>query len=197
MKRYKILVVEDDKTSLEAWKEVLEDEGYYTDIADNGRIATELWENNIYDLIIVDLRIPEIDGRDLINRFKEEQPLTQVIILSGQGKEGDLIDAINKHVFAYLAKPVDLEKLLEVVAEAIQQRDPVLIALDKLAEKSPDAPVLLVGKKTYSPNQLFNEVRKGTELGKEYHNEFMKTLTDFEPAKETVDELLGIKGIIG
>ncbi len=196
MKKHTILFVEDDKIILDKGKKALEDEGYEVDAADNGNNALHLWENNVYDLIIVDLRLPGIDGRDLINKFKEDQPYTQIIIFSGQGKKGDLIDAINKGVFAYLAKPVDLEEFLKTAAEAIRQRDPVLIALDKLAEKSPDEPVLLVGRKAYTPKQLFNEIRKGTKLGREYHDEFMNTLTDFEPSEKTIDELLGIKGVI-
>jgi DNA-binding NtrC family response regulator len=189
--------VEDDQNILQELKKTLEDEGYDVDSADNGRTALNLWKKNIYDLVLVDLRIPEIDGRDLINKIKSRQPYTQIIILSGQGIEDDLIDAINKHVFKYLKKPVDLEEVLKVVIEAIKERDIVIISLEQLARKSPDEPILLVGKKSFTPRQLYDEVRKGTSVGKQYHEEFLKSLTDFEPPEKSVDELLDIKGVSG
>jgi DNA-binding NtrC family response regulator len=196
MENYKILIVEDEHDILNVWKKKLEHEGYTVDIADNGKTALELWEKNIYDVIVVDLRIPEVDGREVINQIKEKQPQTQIIIISGQGKDNDLIDAINKHVFRYLVKPVDLEKIIGTIEDAVKERDPVLIALNTLAEKSPDKPMLFVGRKTFTPKQLYNEVRKNTVFGKEFYDEFLKSLTDFEPTEESGDELLGIKGVI-
>ncbi len=197
MGKSRILIVEDDIDILQELQKNLEDEDYDVDTADNGRTALNLWKKNIYDLVLVDLRIPEIDGRDLIDKIKAGQPHTQVIVLSGQAVEEDLIDAINKHVFKYLKKPVDLEDVLKVTAEALRERDPVVISLEQLAEKSPDKPILLVGKKSYTPRRLYDEVRKGTAVGKQYHEEFLKSLTDFEPPEKSVDELLNIKGVTG
>lgn len=192
-----ILIVEDDQNILQELNKNLKDEGYDVHPADNGRTALNLWKKNIYDLVLLDLRIPEIDGRDLIDKIKSRQPYTQIIILSGQGIEDDLIDAINKHVFKYLKKPVDLEEVLKVVSEALKERDIVIISLEQLARKSPDEPILLVGKKSYTPRQLYDEVRKNTTIGKQYHEEFLKSLTDFEPPEKSVDELLDITGVSG
>ncbi len=197
MNKHKIMVVEDDKNILEDLKKVLEHEEYFVDIADNGKTALELWENNIYDLIIADLRIPKIDGSDLIKRIKQEQPLTQIVILSGQGNEGDLINAINKHVFAYLPKPVDLENVLTATEEALEKRDHVLLYLEQMAEKSPDKPILLAGSESYTPQQIYDEVRKGTPFGKQYYDDFKQALNEFEPLEESVDDILGINGILG
>jgi DNA-binding NtrC family response regulator len=197
MEKNRILIVEDDIDILLELQRNLEDEGYEVDTADNGKTAFNLWEKNIYDLVLADLRIPEIDGRELIDKIKAKQPHTQIIILSGQAIEEDLIDAINKHIFKYLKKPVDLEEVLRVTAEALRERDPVVISLEQLAQKSPDKPILLVGKKSYTPRRLYDEVRKGTAVGKQYHEEFLKSLTDFEPPGKPVDELLNIKGVTG
>lgn len=197
MEKYKILIIEDEKNILNDLKEVFEDEDYAVDTADNGQSALEMWERNIYDLTLVDLRIPKIDGRDLINRFKEERPYIQIVILSGQGKEGDLIDAINKHVFAFLPKPdTDLDKVLETTKNALQNRDPVLISLETMAEKSPNEPTLLIGRDAYSPRKLYDELRKGTKIGRQFRDQFIKTLTDFEPPKESLDELLKKEGVL-
>lgn len=193
MGKNRILVVDDDSNITREVKKALEDINFDVDTADNGKTALKLWQKNIYDLVIADLRIPEIDGRELIDKIKTQQPRTQVIILSGLGREEDMIAGINKHVFRYLSKPVNRDDLLKAVEDALLERDPVIISLEQLAIKNPDEPILLVGKKSYTPKQLFDEVRKETPTGKKFHDEFLKSLTDFEPLNESVDELLGIK----
>lgn len=195
MQKNSILIVEDDHDILKEVRKVLEDEGYQVDTADNGQKGLDLWEKNIYDLILVDLRIPGVDGMDLIKKIKKEQPYTQIVILSGQGKDDDLIDALNVHVYKYLPKPVNFPELLDTLKEALEKRDPVLLSLEKMALKRPDEPVLLVGKKSYTPKQLFDEVRRNTEFGKQYREEFLKSLLDYEHTDETVDNILGMKGV--
>lgn len=196
MEKMRILAVEDDPNILQEVREALEENNYAVDTADNGKTALELWEKNIYDLVIADLRIPEVDGSEVIAQIKTQQPRTQVIILSGQGKEEDMIEAVNHHVFQYLAKPVDLDVLLKTVADALVQRDPVLISLSQMAEKNADEPILLVGKKSFSPKQLYDEVRRETPFGKQFYDEYLASLTDFTPAHGSIDDLLGIKGVI-
>lgn len=196
MENNKILVVDDDVNITREVKKALEDKNYDIDTADNGKTALKLWKKNIYDLVIVDLRIPEIDGRELIDKIKSQEPRTQVIILSGQGKEEDMINGINKHVFRYLPKTIDREDLLKAVKDALLERDPVIKSLERLADKSPDEPILLVGKKSFTPKQLYDEVRKETAIGKQFYEEFLQSLTDFEPPTKSIDELLGIKGVL-
>ncbi|MCP4351046.1 MAG: response regulator [Desulfobacterales bacterium] len=198
MEKYNILIVEDDKNLLIDWKKILEDEGYQVDIAENGKVALDLWENNIYDIILADLRMPEIDGREVVNTIKSRQPNTQIIIISGQGKDDDLIDAINKHVFAYLPKSdIDIDDIIETTAEALKKRDHVLLYLEQMAEKSPDKPILLAGSESYTPRQIYDEVRKGTLFGKQYYDDLKQTLIEVEPLEESVDDILGINGILG
>ncbi len=195
MEKHTILVVEDDPNILLELKKTLVDEGYQVDTADNGKDALKLWKQNIYDLVLADLRIPSVDGIVVIDKIKTNQPHTQVIILSGQGNEEDLIVAINKHVFKFLKKPADMADVLNVIGEALRERDPVIMSLERVVEKSPDVPILLVGRKSFTPRQLYDEVRKGTAAGNKFHEEYLKTLTDFEPAVESVDQLLGMNGV--
>jgi len=197
MNKYRVLIIEDDTNLLYDWQQLLEDEGYNVDIAENGKIALELWEKHIYDVILVDLRMPEVDGMDVIKTVKEQQPNTQIIIISGQGKDNDLIEAINKHVYAYLPKSdIGIDDIVNKTAEALENRDAVLLSLDNMAEKSSNKSIILAGKESYSAQRLYDEVRKGTEFGKQFQKEFKNTLTDFEPSQKTASELLDIKGVI-
>ncbi len=198
MDKYRLLIVEDNTNLLREWKKVLEDEGYLVDTAENGKDALELWQRSIYDLVLVDLRLPEVDGRDVINVIKASQPHTQIIIISGQGNGDDLINAIKKHVYDYISKPADLDEIIQATSMALQKRNPVLISLERLTEKNPDEPILLIGRDKYTPRQIYDEVRKMTSLGRQFYEDFLKSLTDFiAPNDETsVDDLLGIKGVI-
>ncbi len=198
MDKYRLLIVEDNTNLLREWKKVLEDEGYLVDTAENGKDALELWQRSIYDLVLVDLRLPEVDGRDVINVIKASQPHTQIIIISGQGNGDDLINAIKKHVYDYISKPADLDEIIQATARALQKRDPVLVSLEQLTEKNPDEPILLIGRDKYTPRQIYDEVRRMTPLGRQFYEDFLKSLTDFEAPKDetSVDDLLGIKGVI-
>ena len=198
MDKYKILIVEDNTELLNEWKRVIEDEGYDVDIAENGKVALNLWENNIYDLLLVDLLMGELNGIELIKIIREKQQYIQIIIITGVGVNHKLyIDAINMNVFKCYLKPVDLDTIVDTVKEALKRRDPVLISLEQLAEENPDEPMLLIGKKNYTPRQIYNEVRKGTSLGNDFYDGFLKTLTDFEkPSEQSVDDLLGVTEFI-
>jgi len=196
MSAYKILLVEDEENVLLPFAKQLREEGYQVDCAEDGQVALGKWEQGIYDVIVVDLRLPLLDGQELIRIIKEKQPATQIIILSGQGEEEDLIRAVNQHVFAYFKKPVDLEPFILAVHNAIQERDQLLLTLERLAEQAPEKEFLLVGQKSYTPQQIYDEVRKGSEVGKKLRVDFERSLTDFQIHADTIDEMLDFKSII-
>ncbi|MCH9647020.1 MAG: response regulator [Deltaproteobacteria bacterium] len=195
MKPYRILMVEDEEHVLNPAQRQLREAGYSVDVAEDGMTALGLWERLIYDVLIIDLRIPRLDGMELIKKIKAKQPYTQIVIVSGLGEEEDFINAINQHVFAYLKKPVDLDVFLSTIEKAVRERDMVLITLERLAERAAEDSQLLVGQKQYSAQELYDEVRKGSELGNEFREELEKSLTDFEMPDQSTDEMLGIKGI--
>ncbi len=198
MEKHRILIIEDDQSLLKKWKKILEDEGYEVEVAENGKVAMAIWKRQIYDLLLVDLRMPEMDGMEVIKAVKAQAPLTQVIIISGQGNDFDLIDAINRHVYKYLPKPADLDDILQTIKEALGKRDPVLQALKEMVEEYPDKPLLLVGREKYTPHRLYDEVRRMTPLGKEFHENFMKSMIDLKMPVDDIseDELLGITTVV-
>jgi len=195
MNSYHILFVEDTTSLLAEYKMILEKKGYKVDTAENGQVGLQLWEENIYDLVIADLRMPELDGMDLIKILKSKQPLIQVIILSGQGRDNDMIDAINNDVYRYLKKPVHFKDLINTVKDAIDNRDPALLSLDQMVQKSPEKPEIFFGGEPYTPIRIYNELRKGSDFGKNFYSGFIKTLTEFEPFDSSIDELLDINDI--
>ncbi len=133
---------------------------------------------------------------ETLKGIRETAPLTQVIILSGQGEEADLIDAVNRHVYAYIKKGVDLDVYLDTIERAIKERDQVLLTLERLAEEAPEKELLLVGRHQYNAHQIYDEVRKGSEIGNHFQIELRKNLLDFQMPDKSIDEILGIEGVV-
>ncbi|MEA1875630.1 MAG: response regulator transcription factor [Bacteroidota bacterium] len=108
----RVLIVEDEKKVAAFIKNGLESEGYVTDIACDGRVGLEKAFDESYDIIILDLMIPEIDGLTLLQKIRKEKISTQVIILTARGQVEDRIEGLNKGADDYLVKPFAFDELL-------------------------------------------------------------------------------------
>jgi DNA-binding NtrC family response regulator len=93
-----------------------------SDVALNGEQALEIVDNEVPDVMILDLRMPGIDGLEVLRRVKKAYPEVQVIILTGHGSDKDADEARRLGAFEYLQKPVDVEELVPIVRRAYQQK---------------------------------------------------------------------------
>ncbi|MFO7785825.1 MAG: sigma-54-dependent transcriptional regulator [Thermodesulfobacteriota bacterium] len=123
MTEYKILVADDDPKILQRLQEVLTREGYVVDIAKNGQIANDMLDQDYYDVALIDLNMPKIDGMTLLKTLVEVHPDTVGIILTGHGTIRNAVEAMKVGAADYLAKPVKMEELLLVVQRALEFRD--------------------------------------------------------------------------
>ncbi len=108
----KILIVDDEKTIRESLKVILEDEGYSANIAGDGAKALEEIKNNNYDIVISDIKMPNIDGMELLEKASEISPNTFFIIMTAYASVQTAIDALRKGAYDYLIKPVEFEDLI-------------------------------------------------------------------------------------
>ncbi len=100
-----ILLVDDEPLICKQIKKALVKKKYEVDIAYDGTKAWEMFQNKLYPVVITDLRMPKsMDGTDLLANIKREYPPTQVIIITGHGKEGDVIKLVNFDAFYYIEK---------------------------------------------------------------------------------------------
>ncbi|MCF8413989.1 MAG: sigma-54 dependent transcriptional regulator, partial [Melioribacteraceae bacterium] len=107
-----ILVVDDEKTIRESLKIILDDEGYETKIAGNGRDAFEQISSNNFDLVISDIKMPEMDGMELLKKTSEIAPETFFIIMTAYASVNTAIEALRKGAFDYLIKPIEFDDLV-------------------------------------------------------------------------------------
>jgi DNA-binding NtrC family response regulator len=109
--------------------------GYEVDTAENGRQAIQKSEMNFYNLALIDIRLPDMEGTELLTALKDTTPKMIKVILTGFPGQQNAITAINKGVDAYLIKPVSPGDLLRVVKERLEkQREEMAYSQDKIAE---------------------------------------------------------------
>jgi DNA-binding NtrC family response regulator len=134
-KNVRILVVDDDENIRKTLQIILEDEGYLVDLAATGNEAIEMTQQTVYNVALLDIRLPDMEGVELLKRIKDYVPRTRKIMVTGYPSMGNAISALNKNADAYLTKPVDVENLLEVVKEQLQlQEDEQNFSEQKVAE---------------------------------------------------------------
>ncbi|MCW3983334.1 MAG: response regulator [Candidatus Bathyarchaeota archaeon] len=119
-KNPRILVVDDDETIRTTMKAILQDEGYQVDLAATGKEAIQKTQEKPYNVALLDIRLPDMEGVELLKLLKDGVPRTRKIMVTGYPSMQNAISALNKNADAYLLKPVDVEKLLATVKEQLQ-----------------------------------------------------------------------------
>jgi len=134
-KNARIIIVDDDENIRKTMKTILEDEGYAVDLAATGNEAIEMTQKTAYNIALLDIRLPDMEGVELLKLIKDNVPRTRKIMVTGYPSMQNAISALNKNADAYLVKPVDVEKLLNMVKEQLQlQEDEKSFSEQKVAE---------------------------------------------------------------
>lgn len=107
----RILIVEDEKDLCQMIAKSLKESGYEVDIANNGNEAMELLDVENYDLIVLDLNLPEIDGMEILEEFRTFNQDTKIVILSARSQIKDKVEGLDKGANDYLSKPFHLDEL--------------------------------------------------------------------------------------
>ncbi len=122
-KSARILIVDDDESIRNTVKIILEDEGYTVDLAATGNEAIKMTQKTAYNVALLDIRLPDMEGVELLKLIKDNVPRTRKIMVTGYPSMQNAITALNKNADAYLVKPVDVEKLLNTVKDQLRQQE--------------------------------------------------------------------------
>jgi DNA-binding response OmpR family regulator len=121
-----ILVVDDDKSILRTFTRILQKSGYEIDVAETGKEAMEKAESRHYDLALVDIRLPDMDGTDLLAKLKKQLEPTVKIMITGFPSLETGVKALDEGADAYLVKPVKPQELLMLLEEKLKNlKEPV------------------------------------------------------------------------
>lgn len=116
-----ILVVEDDRNQREIIKTILAKEGYYIEDVDCGKKAIEMLKNSSFDLILTDLRLPDIDGTEILKEVRSLNLPSRSVVMTAYGSIPSAVEATKLGAFYYLEKPLEKDQLLLVIHNAMNQ----------------------------------------------------------------------------
>ena len=130
----KILVVDDEPVLLEQLRETLTSQKYDVDTADDGESALDKLFDNLYDLIILDIMLPKVDGLSVLREIRKAKVKTPVLLLTAKGSVEDKIKGLDYGADDYLAKPFAMAELMarirSLLRRASDHRDPLLTISD-------------------------------------------------------------------
>ena len=129
----KILIVDDERAIRNSLGEILSDEGYSVDTAENGAVAVEMAGKEHYDVVFCDIKMPEMDGIEVLERLQADGVDSAVIMISGHGDISTAVDCIKKGAFDFIQKPLDLNRILITIKNATDKT--ALVKETKLLKK--------------------------------------------------------------
>lgn len=121
-KKIKLLVVDDEVEFLNALSKRLEMRDFSVTKAENGNEAVEAARNDKFDLALLDLKMPGMDGKQLLEILKQEHKYLEVIILTGHGSLDSAVECTKLGAYGYLPKPYELDDLIKILKEAYEER---------------------------------------------------------------------------
>jgi DNA-binding NtrC family response regulator len=155
--QYSVLVIDDDKLVNEFLVETLQRAGYECDAALSGEQGLEKFRSNSFDIVLTDLKMPGIDGLEVLDRIKRESPATEVVMMTAYGTVDTAVKAIKMGAYDFLLKPVlpeNIELMVERICEVLRLRDENQTLRSDLVQKFQN----IVGKSKMM-NEIFERIK--------------------------------------
>jgi DNA-binding NtrC family response regulator len=117
----KILVIDDDHIIRFACEKTLQQDGLFIDVAENGKIGLEKLESKTFDLVLLDLMMPEISGHEVLDQIQKLDPNLVVIIITGFATIESAVETLQKGAFDYIPKPFTPDELRKIVGKGLER----------------------------------------------------------------------------
>jgi len=153
----KILIVDDELNMRLVLSAMLKKEGFEISSASNGREALQILQTNNIDVVITDLKMPDIDGMELLTVISDRYPEIPVIMITAHGTIATAVEALKKGAFDYITKPFDLDDLKNIISKAVKTR-----ALKESELSLPPAEIERIGIIGVSPQtlEIFDAIKR-------------------------------------
>jgi DNA-binding NtrC family response regulator len=140
----KILVIDDERSIRNTLKDILEYEKYSVDLAEDGMKGIEKVKGNSFDVILCDIKMPGMDGIEVLDQLVQLSPDTPVVMISGHGNIDTAVESIKKGAFDYIEKPLDLNRLLITIKNAMDKSN--LVTETKILKKKVNKKYEIIGE---------------------------------------------------
>ena len=118
----RILVVDDDENIRKVLGTILEEEGYFVESVETAKKGIEKSEKAFYNIALIDFRLPDMEGIELLSKMRDTKPKMRKIIITGYPTLQNAVAAVNKGADAYVMKPFDVEKILQIIREQVKKQ---------------------------------------------------------------------------
>ena len=122
MNEFSVLVVDDEDDFRETFVKRLRKRNLDVTGVESGEKALELLDENPFDVVILDVKMPGMDGVDVLREMKKKRPLTEVIMLTGHASVESGIDGMKLGAFDYIMKPADIDELMDKMRQAYERK---------------------------------------------------------------------------
>ncbi len=140
----KILVIDDERSIRSTLKDILEFEGYVVEVAENGKQGLERALSTAYDLIYSDIKMPEMDGIEVLEALRKAEVEVPIVMISGHGNIETAVECIRKGAFDFIEKPIELNRLLITTKNALDKK--TLVQQTKVLKKKVSSKYTMIGE---------------------------------------------------
>ncbi len=142
----KILIIEDEAAIRRVLTKIIseENDAYKVEEAEDGLLGIEMIKNNDYDLVLCDIKMPKMDGVEVLEKAKKIKPEVPIVMISGHGDLDTAVNTMRLGAFDYISKPPDLNRLLNTVRNALEKK--VLVVENKRLKKKVSKSYQMIGK---------------------------------------------------
>lgn len=140
----RILVIDDERSIRNTLKEILEYEKFEVEVAEDGFEGLEKIENSHFDVVLCDIKMPKMDGIEVLGKIQEKDPDATVVMISGHGTIDTAVEAIKKGAFDFISKPLDLNRLLITIRNATDKTQ--LVAETRVLKRKVSKSYEMVGQ---------------------------------------------------
>lgn len=139
-----ILVIDDERSIRNTLKDILEYENYQVELAENGLVALDILKNKSFEIVLCDIKMPQMDGLEVLSAIKTNYADSQVVMISGHGDIETAVEAIKKGAFDFIQKPIDLNRLLITIKNGLDKTQ--LITETKALRKQVNLKNIMIGE---------------------------------------------------
>ena len=140
----KILIIDDERSIRNSLREILSDEGYEVEVAEDGAEGLKAATASHYDVIFCDIKMPVMDGTEVLSKLAEEEVDSAIVMISGHADIGTAVDCIKKGAFDFIEKPLDLNRILITIKNATDKA--TLTTQNKVLKKKVFGTARMIGE---------------------------------------------------
>ena len=193
LQKTSLLVIDDDELLRETIADIFTDKGYLVETASSGKEATKMLEDRSFNVALIDIKLPDIEGIELLKNLKRMHPETEGIIITGYATLETAMQAVREGAFAYVLKPLEMDEVIDIIEQAVEKQYLILEGMRLLDRERRNKEYYRALSITDGLTSLYNyryfrrQLGRELALAKRYSNELLLLMIDIDDFKDYND----------